>query len=649
MLEHIDLLAQPNPELTQLVNSLDRRGNPMQDTQRVHDLDTLASSSKLVECPRLCIASDNALLLYMLQHLPDTVSEIRLAREDSIKPLLRVLPELEKITKTGTTNPDDFETTLVVDVMDVFIHADQIQRELRSGRVRQVWVHCTLLSYARTWLNTVGEDVFEHFPFSRGFAGAMLDRAQCIKLADGLDACAQESRWYPARVNQGIAKSSKLDPSSILSLAKTIGGARSDDEFLLCGLSKRAAHMIEDISDAIAVALPHIEMGPPPMSISWKNKWKVDALASAELTRSYFQDHPRSDLIRVMIAENFDTVLDLADQVIDLHNKTQIVGTLKAMSKLLGMLYQIREQIWWMRDWDAANNQTWKILTQNECPVGTLGPKPVRPLIEYLNWYWYRGARSAERMSRNASKRAQDAFNERPAYRRINSINHLNHTTRKLQASNLCSMLLNRLGAQFPDETIRWLDVGCGNGEITNSFQIPDWLEDRVEIIGLDFGEGMIKFANEHAASNRRYMVANALTPPDEIMGMRFHMISTFEFLEHLIDPVELLRNYATLKPEIMVGGSPLGEPQPWLPAREHTWSFKREGYEALFKAAGMKITYSSEVRIGSYLGGHDWLTVAGAFGQGILQEIPRETVAQLTKHERFEEYKSAPSERVLG
>ncbi|MCA9304453.1 MAG: class I SAM-dependent methyltransferase [Phycisphaerales bacterium] len=646
-LEQIDLLATPDPRIVAAIKAMSTLGNPMQDTSRRHDMDTLASSGKLFGCARVRFATGNALLMLLLQNLPNTVESIEFDRAEMDAAAGKLYPELApKVRRAEACTSQT--TALVVDIMDIAEHAEAIQTELRSGVVRELWVHCSLLSFARIWLDHAGKDAFEQFPFSRGFAVGELDQDQCVALANAIEACAHESSWYPSRIGAEFLDSVKLKPHAMKNLFRVVSNARADDEFILCGLSKRIGALLDQIHDAITTALPHIDMGPAPEPIQWKNKWKSDAVEAVLRIDRYFSNHPQRDLLIVMMSDNHERVIELARQAVEPRGGFGVGSTLRALIKLLGQLFQTREQVWWMRDWDASSNQTWSILTNGRCPVGTLGPKPVKPLSEYLNLYWFEGARSAERMR---MRKNPPEFNPsiRPSSRRIQSLAHLNHTARKLQASQLCSLLLYRLGAQYPNETIRWLDVGCGNGNIANSVHIPEWLEDRIEIIGLDFGEGMINNANQRAARNRRYMVANALTPPDEIMGMRFHLVSTFEFLEHLIDPVELLKNYATLKPEIMVGGSPLGEPQPWLPARAHTWSFKREGYEALFKEAGMKITYSSEVRIGSYLGGHDWVTVAGAFGQGILPELPRDTVANLTRLETIEEYKGPSPITALG
>lgn len=639
-LEQIDLLATPDSGVVDAIDSIETLGNPMQDITRRHDLDMLASSGKLIGCERVRIATNNALCLLLLQHAPTHIRVLEFDRKELAEKSRELFQELAPNIRPAQSVSEKHSTTLIVDIMDIQEHAESIRAELRSGAVRELWVHCSLLSYARIWLDSAGKDSFEQLPYSRGFAIGTLDQSQCDALADALDACAHESGWYPSRINSEYLDSLKGKPRAIKNLFRVVGGASADDGFVLCGLSKRISALLDQIHSAIEVALPHVEMPTAPEQLVWRKKWKTDLVESARRVDRYFSEHPRKDLLVVMMSENYQRVVDLARKSAEPVSALQLRSALQAAAKLLCQLFQVREQLWWMRDWDAPNNQTWSILTKGRCPVGTLGPKPVKPLEEYLNLYWYEGARSAERI-RGRRAPIKIAAADRPSSRRIKTLAHLNHTARKIQASDLCSLMLYRLGAQFPNETIRWLDVGCGNGNIANSVHIPDWLEDRIEIIGLDFGEGMIANANERAAKNRRYIVADALTPPDEIMGMRFHMVSTFEFLEHLIDPVELLRNYATLKPEIMVGGSPLGEPQPWLPARAHTWSFKREGYEALFKEAGMRITYSSEVRIGSYLGGHDWVTVAGAFGQGILSQLPREIVNKLTNLETIEEYKT--------
>ncbi|MGV6814742.1 MAG: class I SAM-dependent methyltransferase [Phycisphaerales bacterium] len=634
MLEKINLLEVADPKVVHAIESLDTMGNPTQLPNRKNDLDVLACLGDFLTPERIVFATDNAILMLLFQRLPGSSQEVAFIRSDFATASLTAFASLADTLITRPENTHQRSSALVIDIWDIHRHANRIESELRSGQVTQVWVLNSLCSYARTWMETVGEGIFEHMPYSRGLSIANLTPAQCTTLANTFSACAQESRWIPSTLNTQANKAARLNVAAMKWLTETIGSERNEHESLLCGLSNRINTLMEQIWTDLGIALPHVDLSPPPAHPKWTRSWKKDIASAARMVEGFLSDHPRNDLFIAMMSNQREQVIRRAHRVIEASSNILPKDLLIEAAHLACGLYHIREQIWWMRDWDASKNLTWDILVNRQCVPGTLGPKPVKPLQEYLDLYWFKGARNAAQNRTPENVQLQTDFSQNQQLdHRLPLLDSLNHTTRRTQAAELCSLMLHRLGAQFPNETIRWLDVGCGNGKIANAARIPDWLQDRIEIIGLDFGEGMIQHANRTAAKHRRYMVANALTPPEELMGMRFHLVSAFEFLEHLIDPVALLKDYATLRPEIMVAGSPLNEQQPTSPAREHTWSFAREGYEAMFKAAGMQIQYSSEVRIGSYHGGHDWLTVAGGFGDGIKRDLPADVRKQFKMH----------------
>jgi len=630
MLEQIALHESANPAVVSTIESLDDLGNPTQDSSRRNDVDALSCVGKLVSGERVVIASDNAILMLLFQLLPDTCQQVVVERADLAAATLTAFASLEGKLTSKTENTDGRSTSLVIDIGDMDRHRSQIEAELRSGNISQIWIHNTNYSFVRTWMASAGDDLFEHMPFSRGFSGANLTAEQCERLADSLDACSKESRWIPSTLNAKARLATQLNVGAMKWVAQTIGDSREEHESLLCGLSKRVGGLMDQIWADMNTALPHVSLEPAPVQTQWTNRWKKDLIAASEAARVFLDGHPREDLLISMMSEQRLQVLHRVSRVADSASKKIPKEMIMEAAHLVCSMFHLREQMWWMRDWHADDNLTWDIMVNKQCAPGTLGPKPVKPLNEYLELYWFKGARSAARKAPAGPLSADHEFSEKTDHP-LALLESLNHTTRRAQAAELCSLMLHRLGAQHPNETIRWLDVGCGNGRIANAARIPEWLEDRVEIIGLDFGEGMIDYANKTAAKHRRYVVANALTPPEELMGMRFHMVSAFEFLEHLVDPVALLKNYATLKPDIMIAGSPLNEKQPTAPAREHTWSFRREGYEAVFQAAGMQVQYSSEVRIGSYLKGHDWLTVVGAFGDGIERDLSGEARKVIT------------------
>lgn len=164
-----------------------------------------------------------------------------------------------------------------------------------------------------------------------------------------------------------------------------------------------------------------------------------------------------------------------------------------------------------------------------------------------------------------------------------------------------------------PRERVTWLDVGCGLGSIANAPDLERFTKGAFDVIGVDVSQGNVDTAQRRAPRGRHFVRANADELPAEIRERTFHIVSAFEFLEHLEDPVSLIREYGKQCSDFFLAGSPLAEGRSSKPHKSHLWSFTRQGYEALFRKAGFEITMSAELRIGSYIGGFDWLFVAGA------------------------------------
>ena len=276
------------------------------------------------------------------------------------------------------------------------------------------------------------------------------------------------------------------------------------------------------------------------------------------------------------------------------------------LAKLASAMYQFREVLWWMRHWSTQHNAMWAAFAAGRVQPEDLTPLPAKPLQEYLDYYWIKG-------QGGALEKGFEAIDPTRPRARMAETGNLNHRVRLSQAASLCGFLLGRIAERFPGETIRWLDVGCGNGTIANNADVDQAILDRVEIVGLDFGQSRVSQTSRSAARNRRFIAADGLAPPPELHGTRFHLITAFELLEHLFDPTEVLTLYRALDPVVMAAGSPLDENGgPWTPSKGHVWGFRRAGYEAVFKEAGLDIAMSSEVRIGAYSRGNDWLTVVG-------------------------------------
>lgn len=163
-----------------------------------------------------------------------------------------------------------------------------------------------------------------------------------------------------------------------------------------------------------------------------------------------------------------------------------------------------------------------------------------------------------------------------------------------------------------PDHNFRWLDVGCGSGNIANSVNFEDAGLTQYEVVGIDLGSRKIANANANAARNRTFLHQDLRTMDADILDQGFDLVTAFEVTEHLRDPAAFFKTCAGASRQFIMFGSPLNEPCTPFSSEEHTFSFSRQGFETMIEHAGFQVFTSNEMRIGSYSKGHDWLTVVG-------------------------------------
>ncbi len=166
------------------------------------------------------------------------------------------------------------------------------------------------------------------------------------------------------------------------------------------------------------------------------------------------------------------------------------------------------------------------------------------------------------------------------------------------------------------DETVRWMDIGCGIGNFANKVNPGRFGTRQWDIVGCDLQEGKIHVANRQKTKGRRFFASDAFDMLEnyKTRGESFHLVSMFEFLEHLDDPLRFIRQLDTFSPKFVLVASPLeqkfGKPKDTKPDRVHFWSYSRKGWQQMFELAGFEVIYSAETRVGSYIGGLDWLTM---------------------------------------
>lgn len=193
---------------------------------------------------------------------------------------------------------------------------------------------------------------------------------------------------------------------------------------------------------------------------------------------------------------------------------------------------------------------------------------------------------------------------------------NVNHSFRYSHAIGLVETLFGIIAATGSKQRIRWMDVGCGTGHFANAvdptrYGIQDW-----DIVGCDMQVGKISIADRQKTRGRNFFASDAFEMLDNYRarGEIFDLISMFEFLEHLDDPLKFIKRLDTFKPKYILAASPLeqklSQPRDARADRVHLWSFSRRSWEQMFGLAGFEVVYTSEVRIGTYIGGLDWLSV---------------------------------------
>jgi hypothetical protein len=260
-----------------------------------------------------------------------------------------------------------------------------------------------------------------------------------------------------------------------------------------------------------------------------------------------------------------------------------------------------------------AENETFRLaLEQSENCL--IAPKPFKPFREYVFFYRFQAFASRE-SSLNAPTR--------PFARSLLG-GSIDHYVRHWQLWGLVEMLFTIIRRQRPNETIRWLDLGCGRGSAVNAVRLEECLPDEDwQIVGIDWNESAIKIANKSAGLRRSFLVGDVKEAVDKVGGEKFNIISAFEFVEHLEDPVKTLTDYLPLCSDFFIAGSPLLERQGWIPSPEHVWTFDRKGYQEILRAAGLTPAFSNEAYVGSYHSkGHNWVTVIAGVGKGLPARI---------------------------
>ncbi len=257
------------------------------------------------------------------------------------------------------------------------------------------------------------------------------------------------------------------------------------------------------------------------------------------------------------------------------------------------------ESQYWMRYWDIKNNETWKKLV---IPIEDIYhspiPFPVKSKTEYDNYYKLQNTGSSGGVS-VTNYETLDNYS-------YSALNPTDHAFRFCTTISHIQLLLQLLQERHPLEQLRWLDVGCGIGNIANRVKFDG------TVVGIDVADSLIEYANAtRLTDNHKFITGNLTDARTVIGGEKFHLITANELVEHIFDPLEFISELSCHTCDLIYASSPLNEKVPYEPAREHLWSFNLDAYTSLFKSAGMTITFSGTMQVGKYIGeGHNWLSV---------------------------------------
>ncbi len=275
-------------------------------------------------------------------------------------------------------------------------------------------------------------------------------------------------------------------------------------------------------------------------------------------------------------------------------------GDIQLIYSLYTTVWKLLHFIYSMKYHSFRSNKTLQF-AMSHWKGGEIRPLPFKPFREYLYFY-----RSQEFERRHAAKEAKQQRFIRWAYE-----NQIDHFVRIWQVVSLVETIFMILRRERPHEKLRWLDLGCANGLITNMVRLEECLPDRDwEIIGVDWNASEIEIAKKRAGPQRTFILGDVNEAMELVGGRGFNIISAFEFIEHLEDPIRTVSGYVPACRDYFVAGSPLSEPQNWLPTPNHVWTFDREGFARIFREAGMTPTFTNETHLGRYTIGFDWVTV---------------------------------------
>jgi 2-polyprenyl-3-methyl-5-hydroxy-6-metoxy-1,4-benzoquinol methylase len=146
------------------------------------------------------------------------------------------------------------------------------------------------------------------------------------------------------------------------------------------------------------------------------------------------------------------------------------------------------------------------------------------------------------------------------------------HATRT--AKKLATFALGHIGdIRCGPETKRYLDVGCGNGFITE-YTAPEF----DEVVGIDMERERLDDFRAHTRANPRYRIMEMSAAKIEFPNNFFSFITSFEVLEHVADLEKSVQEIARVcrRGGVLI----ISVPQVWFPFENHGVRLGRNTYE---------------------------------------------------------------------
>ena len=242
---------------------------------------------------------------------------------------------------------------------------------------------------------------------------------------------------------------------------------------------------------------------------------------------------------------------------------------------------------------DAQRQLAARVLRMNVSrDVGMLRPKPLKP------WSEYRDFQTLE-ASRPESASTDTVIGSRLGELRGESAQHLEFAARVQTVEET----LRRLGEQFPNDEIVWVDTGCGNGRLLAAVEPPQNIRSRRRFIGIDSSPAAIEAARVAAAavgrSHCRFEAGDMIDTGLLAGGGRIHLITAFSVLEQCADPLAVLKSWRIPQPACLLVGPARAEPQGLLPSPMDLWTWDAAGFSQMAAEAGFEPLKFDRIRTG--------------------------------------------------